>query len=253
MGMGDEIMVAGEIKRLAAKSAERKRYAIWDRAKSLPRWNAIWEHNPLISRPGEWSNDRYEVESGRRPYIVAKTPTRWTWKAYGPPVADIYLNPSERDYGKLARSRVLIHTDLKPLASPNKDWGFDQWQSLVDLFPDVPWMQIGPVTGRKLNKVPFMPTPSFRYAVGMMSHARAAVWQEGGLHHAAAALSLKSVVIFGGFISPECTGYVSHRNLFRASKEHPLGCGMRTKCPHCEQAMRSITPQEVMKELESIL
>ena len=47
----------------------------------------------------------------------------------------------------------------------------------------------------------------------MLSGARAAVLHEGGLHHAAAALGMPAVVLFGGMISPRNTGYDVHVNL----------------------------------------
>jgi len=70
------------------------------------------------------------------------------------------------------------------------------------------------------------------------------------LHHTAAALGISGVVIFGGFVSPQVTGYDMHHNLFIGDG---LGCGKRVKCLHCTDAMNRITPQMVIDPLRKIL
>ena len=69
------------------------------------------------------------------------------------------------------------------------------------------------------------------------------------LMHAAAALKVPAVVIYGGFISPKVTGYPLHRNLFTGGTP----CGMRTNCKHCRDAMAAILPTTVYDELKEIL
>lgn len=92
-------------------------------------------------------------------------------------------------------------------------------------------------------------TPDFWRACAILSRASAYVGHEGGLHHAAAALGIPGVVIFGGFISPETTGYDCHVNLFTGGN----ACGNRTPCMHCRDAMNRITPEAVAEALIGIL
>lgn len=254
MGIGDELMVAGAIKRLAV-SNPGKRFAVIDTRKlNIHRWNDIWEGNPLIAKPGEEYDLTIENRGGKRPYITFKTPERWHWLPYSPEPADLYLSDADKALAYRGAGRVVVNPTIKANASPNKQWG--QWQALVDASPGTPWLEIGdahPV----LKRVDFVQTASFRLACGVLSSARAAVLHEGGLHHAAAALGVRAVVIYGGFIAPACTGYNTHRNLFstgRATRrDFPLGCGMRAPCGHCADAMRSITPAIVLHELMEIL
>jgi ADP-heptose:LPS heptosyltransferase len=86
-------------------------------------------------------------------------------------------------------------------------------------------------------------------AAATLSRARAAVLPEGGLHHAAAAVGVKSIVIYGGYISPQQTGYNLHENIFTGGEP----CGMRIPCRHCEKAMASIAPEMVMEKLKKIM
>jgi hypothetical protein len=252
MGWGDEVMVTGEVKRRAAGTA--RRFAILDARKGgMHRWNEAWAGNPRIARPGEPYDEGYYNHGGARPYIVLKGLRRWEWKAYGPTPGELFLSSSEAAFADAARGRVLIQPSIKDGASPNKVWPLDYWQKLVASAPSVPWLQIGAGHEPRISGTGFLPTPTFRDACGALSGARAAVLQEGGLHHAAAALGIPAVVIFGGFISPRCTGYALHRNLYTESKEYPLGCGMRTTCMHCQVAMGEIEPRLVRRELEAIL
>lgn len=248
MGAGDELMVTGEVKRRAAGT--QRVFAIRDR-KGMHRWQEVWVGNPRIARPGEPFDDEFINAGGARPYIVEKGVGAWRWKAYTPEPGELFLLPEELKFVGVGKGHVIVNPNLKFGASPNKQW--HNWQKLIDSSPKIPWMQVGLVTDRRLSGVAFTHTNNFRQACAVLSGSRAAVLQEGGLHHAAAAVGVAAVVIFGGFISPRCTGYAMHRNLFDESEEHPLGCGLRTVCAHCERAMRKITAKRVREELEEIL
>jgi ADP-heptose:LPS heptosyltransferase len=143
----------------------------------------------------------------------------------------------------------MIEPHIKPGAPRNKDWGFERWQRVVNLRPDIPWLQTGPANIRPLEGVRFVPCPSVRHACAVMAHSLAYVGPEGGMHHAAAALSKPAVVVFGGYVSPAITGYDTHRNLFTGGEP----CGYRIPCKHCAEAMAKITPAMVVKELEATL
>jgi ADP-heptose:LPS heptosyltransferase len=74
--------------------------------------------------------------------------------------------------------------------------------------------------------------------------------REGGLYHAAAALGIPAVAIFGGWVSPANQGYDGEDivNLY----EHMNGespCGQRVPCPHCRAALDRITPQTLIQHI----
>ncbi len=85
----------------------------------------------------------------------------------------------------------------------------------------------------------------------MLSHAQAYLGPEGGLHHAAAALRVRAVVIFGSFISPETTGYPFHANCYVADAHAP--CGRWGDCAGCRAAMDAISPELVARTLNHLL
>ena len=110
-------------------------------------------------------------------------------------------------------------------------------------------VQLVPNGVQTVEGIDVIRTSDFRMACAVMAHARAAVLPEGGLHHAAAAVGTSAVVIYGGYISPEQTGYTLHHNLFTGG----VPCGMRQPCSHCIEAMSKITPELVMRNLMEIL
>ena len=126
----------------------------------------------------------------------------------------------------------------------NKAWPFARYQELVQRATNVQFVQFGDGS-RTLNGVVVFPTPTFRNACAILAGAAAYVGNEGGLHHAAAALGVKGVVIFGGSCSVEATGYPIHTNF-----GCPNPCGRWSPCAHCVEVMNGITVDLVLKGLQ---
>lgn len=249
MGWGDELLAAGQARR--AQQADQRRVQILDVA-GAARWHAIWNGNPRIARIGE-TGDFQRITNGpnARPYIASKTAQRWTWKPFEPTPGEIFFTDIERAFAAPYRPQVVVEPTVKAKASPNKQWPIQHWQRFVRLAKEagIELTQIGPHGSRILPGVNFILTTEFRLACAVLANARAYVGHEGGMHHAAAALGVPAVVIFGGFISPAQTGYPTHRNLFTGGE----ACGMRVQCKHCADAMAAIKPEAVLDELRAIL
>jgi hypothetical protein len=254
VGFGDDLMLSGEARAMQAR--DPRPVVVY--RKGRPFWREAWNGNPRFVHPDLASmidHQRYVLEDGiaRRPYqCKAKTTAeRWAWVPYRPIPGELFLSDAELNFAAPFSGRrfVMIEPHIKPGASPNKDWGFHRWQQVVKLRPDLDWIQTGPDHVRPLSGVQFVPCPSVRHACAVLDRATAYVGPEGGMHHAAAALGKPAVVIFGGFISPDVTGYDTHRNLFTGG----TACGWRKPCKHCSEAMDKITPEDVIANLEAIL
>jgi hypothetical protein len=215
------------------------------------RWHPIWEGLQYITKV---SGEPYIRNGpGVRPYIEEKTPERWKWIDWGgPPRGEIVFTKAERKLGSQYAGRIVLEPTIKGNASPAKDWGWVRWNKLAWMLKNKGYRvtQLGPISHPILEGAEHICTTDFRQAAAILAYANGAVLPEGGLHHAAAAVGLRSVVIFGGYISPKVTGYDLHENIFTGEG---LGCGSRLKCACCAAAMAGIKPESVADRLIGIL
>jgi hypothetical protein len=239
MGIGDEIMMAGEARRRA--QGRPRRFLMLDKHGG-PKWHFVWEGNPNVARPGEAHDETLAYSSGKRPYIADVKPERYIFREYSPAPAFIKLTPRAQQLARQVAGAVVFNPSIKKKASPNKDWGLERWKELIKRCPELRWICIGEQAMPRIRGAEYIPTPEFWDAVGAVSGARAVVVHEGALHHVAASFGTPAVVIRGGFISPRVTGYAGQSSLYVESDAWPVGCGMRTPCGHCRGAMGEITP-----------
>lgn len=250
MGIGDELMAAGEARRQAAGGATR--FCMLDKH-GQPKWHPVWAGNPNIAEPGQPFDELLPLYFNRkRPYLEATSLQRFEFRAYRPAPAFVKLDERARAIAARTAGAVVFNPAIKPRASPNKDWGLANWKALVGRAVDLRWVEIGE-TPPRLRGAQSLQTASFMEACGAIAGARAVVVHEGALHHAAAALGVPAIVIRGGFISPRVTGYDGQVDFYVEDRAWPLGCGMRQPCRHCIGAMASITPEAVLAALRRLL
>lgn len=258
MGLGDELMASGHARVVHEQTG--KRVMILDFYRR-PRWSEMWEGLPWIARPKE-RGDFALIQNGPqcRPYIEypfsIPLGQRWTdWRARDH-LGAIAFTHEEKQFARSVTAGlapfVVIEPNLATKANPNKQWGARNWQDLADrmvtagLSP-VQFIWGGPVT---LRRVKTIKTPNFRMGAAVLSHASAAILPEGGLHHAAAVLGIPAVVLFGGAVSPETTGYPSHINLADEGVGSP--CGSWKPCKHCRRVWSRLQPQTVMQAFHTL-
>ena len=245
MGWGDELMAAGEAEVLKAEKV-----AIFSGHQQ--RWHEAWENNPKIAKIGEKYDSVIQNGPGHRPYFKSVNNEKWQWLAYKPKPAKLYFSDEEIDFANEVINKYgnfyVVEPNLKQKnESINRDWGFANYQKVIDLL-DVNWVQMGGKKTKLLKNTIHIKTETARQMAAVLSLSQGFLSPEGGLHHTAAALNLKGAVIFGGFISPMVTGYDIHDNFYDG-----LGCGMRVKCNHCQSVMRSISPDIVAKSIKTII
>ena len=259
MGWGDEIMVTGEAVRLGCSAANPLVVIGRD---GKPRWHALWNHNPRIYKPGTVLKGDHKIRQirnhpGWRPYVVYASPEYRKGIANQPDDLTVtnkakwFYHPTWRGTpGELHLGRrepqgyVVVEPHGKRGLSGNKDWPWSKWQALVDLLlaDNVYVVQLGPPGTRILDGPEHIPTHSFESSCVALSGAYGAILPEGGLHHAAAALGIRAVVLFGGSTSPLNTGYALHTNI---SEGEP--CGQRQSCNHCRDVWQRLTPEHVVE------
>jgi hypothetical protein len=244
MGIGDEIMAVGQAKLLHTRTGAQ--VVIVDRI-GRPRWHPIWDYNPRLLRTKTGRMQILMNGPGVRPYVMQKTADRWTWRRFDLQPGEIYFTEPEVKWGAQRGGRIVVEPNVKGTNEGNKDWGWERWVEFARRTPNL--VQVGPSGTRLLPGVDFVETPEFRMAAAVLGKSLAYVGTEGALHHAAAAMGVPAVVIFGGFISPDITGYASHRNLFTGG----VACGSRLACQHCRDSMAAISVDDVIQNLSEIL
>lgn len=245
-------------------AARGKRIAFGDGKKI--RWDSnsppIFKGNRNIAPPGsENANDIewikfYKGDPGSRIYNEQKG-DRWIWRPdrFKAIPGEIFLTNDEAAFAKKTVAGFIVIEPNVPPQKPhavNKQWPFEKFEAVASEFVAAGYrvIQFGyPAAKYRLKNAMCVNMPSFRHAVAVLSRAKLAILPEGGLHHGAAAVGVKAVVLFGGFIPPSVTGYDMHVNLTGGAE----ACGSLKTCPHCAAAMDAIKVDDVLKAADGLL
>ena len=243
MGLGDWIMCTAQVRELNERT--RVPVMVVDQS-GRPQWNEVFENNPRITRDPATRHIRLYNSSGNRPYIRDKLKNKWVWQQWLRQPGELYLIDSEEAFGTQACGKIYIEPHTKVKGS-NKAWPFSKWQQVVDS-KVAEFVQCGPPGTLRLRGATFVETKSFRQALGVLHNSAGFVGTEGGLHHAAAAMGLKAVVLWSEYIGPEITGYDGQVNIRQSSRT----CGARLQCYGCVKSMLAIKPEEVIQSLKDL-
>ena len=244
MGLGDDLLVTAQAREVFHL------YGVPVVVGPHAEWSEVFENNPHILKRAQ---GRYAVLNnykGHRPYIKAVQDGRIIFSDWKAKPGEFYFKFQERRWAETKAPKtpfVVIEPHTKrTVFAGNKEWPFPRSQELVEKNPDIRFVQLGPQ--KTLQGVKFIKTETFRQACSILERAELYVGPEGGLHHAAAALGRKAVVIFGGHSNPKVTGYDFHTNISRGEP-----CGSMRPCKHCESAMNAISVHEVAEAVRAAL
>lgn len=248
MGIGDEIIASGHAKAEYLRSKKRVQVLdLYGRA----RWSDLWKGLDFIARPSE-HGDFSAVKDGPqcRPYIRypfnRDLGCRYSGWRCRDNVGEIALTEAEENYALKVTasipSFILIEPYLLPDSNPNKQWGKAKWQVLADILISEgrTVCQVGSRMVLPLNGVLKIETPTFRHGAAVMRHATLSILPDGGLHHAAGAMGLPAIVLFGGSVDADAMGYENHINV-----QSGKACGNWRPCRHCSDIWAALEPHEI--------
>ena len=267
MGVGDGLMASGEVKELRIQNPNAK-FIIGDGIRSY--WNEVFDNNPYIIRGSEINKHKkiiwiknYEGNRPYRSYEKNLPKNKYNWVKYKPKKGEFFFTEKEKEFSKQIISTVkkkignkkLIFIEphvKKRLGFENRDWGFSKWQQVVEeVNNDYEFIQITYQGRQVINGCINLDGLNFRSSAAILSMCDLFLGPEGGMAHAAAATVKKAVVIWGGHISPEITGYDFHSNLYN---EHPMSpCGSKLVCSHCKEGLNKIKVKNVVNEIKKII
>ncbi len=247
MGWGDELVASG-LARGARERGERIAFGFDGQIRWSPQAREIFRGNPNVAPPGsEGDTDLRWIAhcSGARLNTsgIDRRAGRWRWLPFRPVPGELFFSDEEIEYGKSFGDGFVVLEPRTKTVWANKQWPRHRYVDVANK-----------LRGKGLRVVQFsgeskpvdgcgkvIPTPTFRKALAVLSNAALYVGPEGGLHHGAAAVGTKAVVIFGGWPDPKSSGYDHHRNLAAPN----AGCGTIRLCNHCRIAMHKITSDQV--------
>ena len=178
---------------------------------------------------------------GSRPYLKGTNKGKLLFSNnYKPKVGEIYFSEQEQDeISKINSEYIVVEPNVKKMYAHTVNKAWHGWEQLFK--HDLPWLQLGDVSVERYTN--WKETATFRDALKVLSKAKLFVGTDGGLHHAAAALGIPSVVIWTGFTSPRHLGYDTHRNIHDGSEP----CGTYDSvCQHCLLKSKAITVEQVL-------
>ncbi len=273
MSYGDRLMALGDAWALYQADPQKRRIAIGDGRR-------VDESQSDLSWGLDFLADQAQVAQGgavqwvhsyphHRPYIdyaAMRAALGWRWHlkhlgfgptrllgrylynlAYRPTPAPIKLKPEEERLAAewSARPFVALEPFIKNGAPPSKQWPVERFAAVASaLGKEIAVYQISAPDSPALEGVQQIRPRSFRESMAYLKAAKLYIGPEGGLHHAAAAVSTRAVVVYGGFTSPLITGYSFHTQLTGGAT---TACGTRYGlCPHCREHLDRITVDEVL-------
>jgi ADP-heptose:LPS heptosyltransferase len=94
-----------------------------------------------------------------------------------------------------------------------KEWGYENFVALHETLTELPFVQIGDLQTPLLPEaLDYRGRPILESAF-IISRSATGVFLEGGLMHVANAVRKPSVIIYGGAVHPEVSGYEIHHNI----------------------------------------
>jgi len=138
----------------------------------------------------------------------------------------------------------------KTTYTPNKEWGFEKYQKVVNKTKDkINWVQVGLENEKLLeNIVDFRgKTKSLRELAFVISKANFVLSNEGLLNHLAVSVGTKSFVVFSGFHPVEIAKYDTTIPIVENLQVECAPCWLREKCPKEKKwCIEDISVEEVI-------
>jgi len=280
MGYGDDIMATGyaaamrrEFPKAKAVYGDPDNFHDHVNNKLNVHWSEVFFFNPNIAQPEEKVRDVVCIPDypGRRLYIDYEKcevdGSRILRYAFRPEFratpGQLFFSEEELAKGREALGNLcLLGPDQRPaplalvepnvkggVSGQNKAWPFERWQAVADYLMEHGYrvLQLGAEGSRFLDRVAHVRTGNFRSALiitASLDPRSLVLTTDGAMHHAAAALGLKAVVVWTGFSSPQHLGYDGHVNLARGFDLH-APYGTLGPDPRCLENARAVEWEEV--------
>lgn len=213
-------------------------------------------------RPGQPITPEIIQQDHRRPVHLAQLNSEHLGLNldYGKIACEIYLSEEEiqawnRKYQDLPQNFAIIKPTGRTDWTPNKEWGVENYQAVVNALPQVPWIQVGETKDECLSNVlDWRGKTSVRELFYLIKRARFILAVEGLYNHAASAFGTPSFVVFSGIHLPEIACYANTRLIVRTPQVPCAPCMLPTPCPvPGKPCTGDILPEAVIQRIQTFL
>ena len=166
---------------------------------------------------------------------------------------EIFLTHQELEEGKIAISKydyvICINSSS---VEKIKEWSFDKWERIVKLYPKIKFVQLGDKNEKKIEgTLGFLGTP-IRKQLSILASSNLHVGLDSFWNHAARALNIKSVILFGP-TSPKVWGYDENINIYKKTRCSPCIDWGIVECPYGKKCMNDIQILDVKKAIDELI
>ena len=238
MGLGDWLMASGDAKEANERTGKKVKLG---NGVTMFLDGQVFANNPRMASSSDTDVVWVKNYQGSRPYLKGTNNGHMLFNDdYKPRVGEIYFSHEEQKViDKIQGDYIIVEPNVKRVYAHTVNKAWHGWEQLFK--HNLPWLQLGDVSVNRYTN--WKETATFRDALQVLSKAKLFVGTDGGLHHAAAALGIPSVVIWTGFTSPRHLGYDTHRNIHDGSEP----CGTYDSvCQHCLLKSKAITVEQVL-------
>jgi ADP-heptose:LPS heptosyltransferase len=167
---------------------------------------------------------------------------------------EIFLTKKELKIGKYLISNLKNPIVINPSAasSKNKEWFFDRWNEVVQILDEYTFIQVGIESEPLIDGVmDFRVGFSLREQLAILANTKLYVGVDSFWAHAAAALNVKGIVLFGPS-TPVVWGHESNVNIYKDTSCSPcIDWILDSECPYLKRCMTSISVDEVVNLIKS--
>jgi ADP-heptose:LPS heptosyltransferase len=253
-GLGDNLLLsclAREVKR-----ADPGRRVLVETA-----WPDLFRNNPNVDAvftrkvSPRYLKIRYRVGPGTREHLidqmVRQLPVPVTaWER----TVDLFLPPHAAVPGLPSRFIAVNPAGKRGHAANRKEWGVENFAALRARLAHVPFVQVGdPAAPLLPDTADHRGRPVLESAY-IISRSATGVFLEGGMMHLAEAVRKPSVIVYGGMIRPEVSGYDRHENIATAPECGPCFTSYAAMA-ECDSmiCMKEISVERVIQAVSRVL
>ncbi len=173
----------------------------------------------------------------------------------------IYFSDAElQRFAEIHNNLPSVFSVVQPIGktsyTPNKEWGFHNFQKVVNSNTNISWIQTGLHNDLLLDHVVDYrgKTANLRELAYIISKAGFILSLEGLLNHVAASVGTKSFCIFSGFHLPEIATYPTTVPVVLDPQEECAPCWLLEKCPKEKKyCTEKILPEHIINTIKANL